>query len=238
MSVVAHIFEAGDGEAWPDHRRLQGVGLVAVDLHAEDWPAADAIAAYYGRNSFENRIGAAAELGLDRIASPARRIRPWSASPCGTSGSSAGSSWRDHPSTRLSSGSASPSWTIASQCLASRSVLVAQLAELDWETLLLGRPGGGSTYRRVLCDQDRALTLTTVRLREGSRRAGLFCRPSGGYGVRVAAGCLRSSAGGQEAAEKHLVRGRRRVRAATMPTSGRVRRPDHHEHRPGPSQDG
>ncbi|MEZ4237926.1 MAG: hypothetical protein R3F59_17630 [Myxococcota bacterium] len=209
------------------------VELFAVDLHAEDWPAADAIAAYYGRNSFENRIAQQQrELGLDRIVSyhlPGQELVTVVGLALWNERVVRGFELArppEHP----------PVQQLREPVLDDRvpvlwprdPLLVAQLAELDWETLLLGRPGWrfDAATGEVHCDQDRALTLTTVRLREGSERAGLiFCRPSGGCQACASRPeCLHSE---RPEAAKHLELGVDVALAQNLHARlRRVRRPD------------
>jgi hypothetical protein len=184
--------------------------LFAVDLHAEEWPAADAIAAYYGRNSFENRIAQQQrELGLDRIVSyhlPGQELATVVGLALWNERVVRGFELARPPEHRPVQQIREPVIDNRVPALWPRDpVLVAQLAELDWETLLLCRPGWrfDAATGEVRCDQDRPLTLTSVRLREGSERAGIIlCRPSGGcQACEARPECLHSE---RQDAAKHL----------------------------------
>ncbi|MEZ4237057.1 MAG: hypothetical protein R3F59_13070 [Myxococcota bacterium] len=189
VRVVACIFPKR-GKA-KRGRTIDGweVELFAVDLCADDWPAPDAIALYYARNGFENRLAQQdRELVLDRIVSyhlPGQEL----ATVVGLA------IWNE----RVVRGfqlerppDQAPVQQLRQPAVCDRvpelwprdPVLNRMLAELDWPALLLGRPGWSfdAATGELRCDQGRSLTLTTVRPQPGpSGRTGIiFRRPTGG----------------------------------------------------------
>ena len=186
VRVVASIFpKTGDAKRG---RTLDGwqVELFAVDLSAEAWPAAEAIAAYFGRNAEENRFAQEDhELGLDRIISyhlPGQEL----ATLVGLS------LWN----LRLARGfELEPP---PDECPVQRSreiqpddrvphewprdpVLLAALSGLEWTAMLPGRPGWkwDNAECELRCPEGRHLTLTTVRSEEHAegRTMVIFRRP-------------------------------------------------------------
>ena len=165
------------------------VELFAVDVSADDWPAADAIAAYYGRNSFENRVAQQhRELGLNRIISyhlPGQELATVVGLAVWNERVVRGFALERPPERAPLQQLRQPVVDVRVPVMWPRDpVLLEQLAELDWPTLLLGRPGWSfdAATGEVRCDQGRSLTLTTVRPGPGpSGRTGMiFRRPTGG----------------------------------------------------------
>jgi len=202
VRVVASAFsKSGDAKRG---RTLDGrqVELFAADLPPEAWPAPEAVAAYFGRVTQENRFAQEdRELGLDRIVSyhlPGQEM----AALVGLA------VWN----LRIARGFelAPPSRQLSVQPLRDARVdetieagwprdpvVRKKLIELDWDTLLTARPGWSFSQStgELLCESDRTLTLTTVRKTEHSPgRTGLiFRRPTGGCtDCDARPGCLRS----------------------------------------------
>jgi len=189
VRVVAVIFPKR-GEA-KRGRVLDGwqVELFAVDLPADRWPAAEAIGLYYARNGFENRLAQQdRELGLGRIACyhlPGQEL----ATVVGMA------NWHE----RVVRGfelerppEQAPVQQLHTPVVDERvpaswprdPVLQKQLAALDWARMLVDKPGWSfdAASSELHCEQERPLTLTTVRPRPGpGGRTGLiFRRPTHG----------------------------------------------------------
>ena len=201
VRVIATIFPK-TGEA-KRGRTIDGwqVELFAADVSATAWPAADVVAAYFGRIAQENRFAQEdREIGLDRIISynlPGQEL----AALVGLS------LWN----LRLVRGFLlNPPPAVPPLQRPRRPVvddrLPAQwprdpfiqntLAELDWTRLLANRPEWSRRDGELRCGQDRILGLTTVRSGEHAvdRTGIIFRRPSGGCHDCPSRGpCLRST---------------------------------------------
>jgi len=187
VRVVASIFPK-NGEA-KRGRVVDGwqVELFAVDLPADGWSAADAITAYFGRNTQENRFGQEdRELGLDRIVSyhlPGQEL----ATLVGLSlwnlrvarGFALECPPAERPVQRLRRSQADErvpsSWP-------RDPVLVSTLEGLDWPTMLASWPDWTFDGGELRCPAGRLLELTTVRPTDlAVGRTGLvFRRPVAG----------------------------------------------------------
>ena len=203
VRVVASAF-ANTGKA-KRGRTLDGrqVELFAVDVPADAWPAPEAVAAYFGRITEENRFAQEdRELGLDRIVSyhlpgqelvalvglslwNLRLVRGFELEPppaqrsvqplrCAPIDDSIPEHWPRDP------------------------VISAALNELDWLALLASRPGWNMdpATGELQCVQQRPLALTSVRPAEHAEgRTGIiFRRPTGGCkDCPPRPGCLRSA---------------------------------------------
>jgi len=189
VRVVASIFEK-QGKA-KRGRTIDGwqIELFAVDLPAGDWPAPEAIAAYYGRNGFENRVAQQRrELGLDRIASyhlPGQELATVIGLAVCNDRIVRGFHRERPPEVAPVSQLRAPVVDERVPAQWPRDPVVRRhLAALDWDTLLRGRPGWSfdAGTGELRCDQGQVLTLTTVRSRPTSTgRLGLiFRRPTGG----------------------------------------------------------
>jgi len=189
VRVVASIFH-NTGKA-KRGRSLDGyqVELFAVDVAADAWPAAEAVASFFGRAAQENRFAQEdRELGLNRIFSydlPGQELatlvglslwnlrvangfkedpppveRPDQPLRCAPVDDSIPAGWPRDP------------------------VISDGLGELDWSALLESRAGWRvePATGELLCEEQRPLTLTSVRAAEHAEgRTGIiFRRPSGG----------------------------------------------------------
>lgn len=189
VRVVAVVFPK-QGEA-KRGRVIDGwqVELFAVDLPADAWPAADAIWAYYARNGFENRLAQLdREMGLSRIVSyhlPGQEL----ATVIGLC------MWNYRVLQGFESHRPQPVAPVKSlrQVVVDERlpphwprdpVLLEQLSKLDWQTLLLGRPGWSfdASCGEVRCADGRPMSLTCVLKRASAKGLVdlIFRRPVGG----------------------------------------------------------
>ena len=211
VRVVASIFPKTG--AAKRGRTLDGwqVELFAVDLPADAWPAAEAIAAYFGRSAQENRFAQKnRELGLHRTVSqylPGQEMAVLVGLAL----------WN----VRLVEGFAmdvppneSPIQWLRKPTLDDRvpehwprdPVLRRTLDDLDWKLMLARRPGWtwDTASGELRCEDGRALELTTVRPKEcvKGRTGIIFRRPLGGCDeCPPRSGCLQSS---RPQASKHV----------------------------------
>jgi Transposase DDE domain len=189
IRVVASRFpKAGEAKRG---QTLDGwqVELFAVDLPQAAFPAAEAVALYYGRCGQENRFAQEdRELGLDRILSyhlpgqelatlvglflwNLRVVKGFLLCPP-RAGAVPGS-----PRQALRDDRTPVGWP-------HDPVLRQAFAEMDWMGLLSSRPGWNwdKEKEELRCPEGRALALTSVRPEAaGAERTGaIFCRPIGG----------------------------------------------------------
>ena len=202
VRVVASIFpKTSDAKRG---RTLDGwqVELFAVDLPADAWPAAEAIAAYFGRTAQENRFGQEdRELGLDRIISyhlPGQELATLVGLSLWNLRLARGFEQEPPPDERpvqcfrkIRQDDRVP------QAWPRDPVLLTALAELEWTAMLPGRPGW--TWDRdegeLRCPEGRPLALTTVRGEEHAegRTMVIFRRPTWGcQGCSSRGECFRS----------------------------------------------
>ena len=189
IRVVASIFpKCGEAKRG---RTLDGwqVELFAVDLPADAWPAPDAIAAYFGRSAEENRFAQEdRELGLDRTVSqhlPGQEMAVLVGLTLWNIRMVEGFALDVPPCER-------PVQQLRRLAYDDRvpehwprdPVLRDNLDELDWTAMLGARPGWtwDADAGELLCEDGRALTLTTVRAKEqtAGRTGIIFRRPMGG----------------------------------------------------------
>jgi len=210
MRVVACIFpKTGDAKRG---RTLDGweVELFAVDLPADAWPAPEAICAYYGRNALENRFAQEdRELGLDRIVSyklPGQELATLVGLSLWNLRVVRGFQMQTPPVEEPVQHLRHPKVDERVPEQWPRDpVVVRTLGELDWATLLAHRDGWSfnAATGEIVCEDDRVLTLTTVRKGPRSRAATsiIFRRPWNGCEQCPARdGCLHST---REGASKH-----------------------------------
>ncbi|MBU0610114.1 MAG: hypothetical protein KKI08_19670 [Armatimonadetes bacterium] len=202
VRVVASIFpKTSDAKRG---RTLDGwqVEFFAVDLPADAWPAAEAIATYFGRTAEENRFGQEdRELGLDRIISyhlPGQELATLVGLSLWNLRLARGFEQEPPPDERpvqccrkIQQDDRVP------QAWPRDPVLLTALAELEWTTMLPGRPGW--TWDRdegpLRCPEGRPLPLTTVRRGEHAegRTMVIFRRPTWGcQGCSSRGECFRS----------------------------------------------
>ena len=203
VRIVASAYEATDKQQ--RGRKMDGwqIELFAADIPADSWPAAEVVAAYFGRSCQENRFAQEdREVGLDRIFSyelagqelatltglfllnyriargfeldPPPAVRPAPVLRIPVVDERLPAGWPRDP------------------------VLGRTLGKLDWEGILARRPGWTwDTVRGELrCAEGRALELSSVRPSPNSSRCTsvIFRRPSPGCqdcGNRT--GCLTSA---------------------------------------------
>jgi len=210
LRVVASVFPKS--RKAKRGRTLDGwqVELFAVDLPADGWPPADAVAAYFGRCAQENRFCQEdQELGLDRIISyhlPGQELACLVGLSVWNLRIARGFEMEPPPFER-------PVQPIRSERIDDRipelwprdPVKLQLLAELDWSAMLAQRPNWewDEASGVLRCGEGRELLLSTVRPTEHAEgRTGIiFRRPSGGcQDCSSRPGCLRSK---QEPASKH-----------------------------------
>ena len=189
VRVVASIFPRG--EKVRVGRLLDGwqVELYAVDLPADTWPAPEAVAAYHGRSSEENRLAQEdREVGLDRILSyhlPGQEFATL-----------VGLFWLNYQTARgfelERPPAVRPATVLRRPVVDDRvpeawprdPVVTKLLDELDWTSLLARRPGWSWDAASGLlhCPEGRDLVLTTVRAKAHAKDTTgiVFCRPKGG----------------------------------------------------------
>ena len=208
VRVIASIFPK-TGEA-KRGRTIDGwqVELFAADVSAAAWPAAEAVAAYFGRIAQENRFAQEdRELGLDRIISynlagqelaalvglslwNLRLVRGFLSDP--------------PPTVRPVQGSRQPLVDDRLPAQWPRDPVIRNtLEELDWTRLLANRDGWTWQEGELQCDQGRVLGLTSVRRGEHAdgRTGIIFRRPTGGcHDCPSRVACLRSAS---DTAVKH-----------------------------------
>ena len=201
VRVIASIFpKTGDAKRG---RTIDGwqVELFAADLPVTAWPAAEAVAAYFGRIAQENRFAQEdRELGLDRIISynlPGQELVALVGLSLWNLRLVRGFLLNPPPAVRplqrprrpIVDDRLPPQWP-------RDPVIQNTLAELDWTRLLANRPEWSRRDGELRCDQDRILGLTTVRCGEHAvdRTGIIFRRPSGGcHDCPSRAPCLRST---------------------------------------------
>lgn len=194
VRVVASIFPNTDKAK--RGRILDGwqVELFAVDLPADGWPAPEAVAAYFGRSSEENRFAQEdRELGLDRIVSyhvPGQELATLVGLFVWNLRVARGFAQEPVPAER-------PVQPFRHAKLDDRvpeqwprdPVVQKILDEMDWPTLLDRRPGWSRDVDagELRCPDGRPLFLTTVRPKEHAegRTNVIFRRP-----VRGCEDCL------------------------------------------------
>ena len=179
------------------------VELFAVDLPADAWPAPDSITSYFGRAGEENRFAQEdRELGLDRIVSyhlPGQELATlvglsvWNVRLVRGFELERPPAERPVPKLRRA-----PVDDRVPEHWPRDPVLLGMLAELDWMTLLVGRPGWSFDVAtgEVRCNENRGLTLTTARPKPHSmgRTGIIFRRPTGGcQNCPPRPDCLRST---------------------------------------------
>lgn len=184
-------------------RLLDGrqVELFAVDLPADAWPAPEAIAAYFGRSGDENRFAQEdREVGLDRILSyhlPGQEFATLVGLFLLNYRTARGFELETPPAVRPAPQLRRPVVDEEVPAAWPRDPVVTKLLdELDWPSMLSGRPGWRWKQGTLWCPDGRELALTTVRpTAPGSDRTAIvFCRPYGGCTVcPIQETCLRSS---------------------------------------------
>jgi hypothetical protein len=201
VRVIASIFpKTGDAKRG---RTIDGwqVELFAADLPATAWPAAEAVAAYFGRIAQENRFAQEdRELGLDRIISynlPGQELVALVGLSLWNLRLVRGFLSNPPPAVRPLQ---RPRRPVVEDRLPAQwprdPVIQNTLAELDWTRLLANRPDWSRRDSEIRCDQNRVLGLTTVRSGEHAvgRTGIIFRRPSGGcHDCSSRAPCLRST---------------------------------------------
>lgn len=201
VRVIASIFPK-TGEA-KRGRTIDGwqVEFFAADLPATAWPAAEAVAAYFGRIAQENRFCQEdRELGLDRIISynlPGQELVALVGLSLWNLRVVRGFLSKPPPAIRPLQ---RPRRPVVDERLPAQwprdPVIQNTLAELEWTRLLANRPEWSRRDGELRCDQDRVLGLTTVRSGENAvgRTSIIFRRPSGGCHDCPSRGqCLRSA---------------------------------------------
>jgi hypothetical protein len=211
LRIVAVIFEK-KGQA-KRGRTIDGreVELFAVDLPADAWPAAEAIAAYYARNGIENRFAQEdRELGLDRIMSyhlPGQELATVVALAVWNYLVVRGFQINRPPETRPLQ---APRHAVVDDTVPEAwpcdPVLTELLDEVDWDSRLSGRPGWSfdRATGELECEDGRRLVLTTVRgtPRSPNTTSVIFRRPAGGCeACEPRPHCLRSE---RPQASKHV----------------------------------
>jgi len=189
IRVVASIFQkTGDAKRG---RTIDGwqVELFAVDLPADAWPAADAVATYFGRTAEENRFAQEdRELGLDRILSyhlPGQELASlvglslWNLRLVG------GFALDTPPPVRPTQAQRTPQVDERVPRQWPRDPVIRDiLNELDWAAVLVRLPGWtwDKSSGMVRCPEGRELALTTVRSagRVNGATDAVFRRPTGG----------------------------------------------------------
>ena len=186
------------------------VELFAVDLPADAWPAPDVVAAFFGRTGEENRFAQEdRELGLDRIISyhlPGQELAALVALSLWNLRVALGFSQDPLPAEPpVQPARQTQVDDRADQLWPRDPILLELLADQDWSTVLLGRPGWDFDViaGELRCPDGRTLDLTTVRAAgDTKKRAGVvFRRPIGGCeDCEPRPDCLRSERAG---ASKH-----------------------------------
>ncbi len=203
VRVVASVFPK-TGKA-KRGRILDGmqVELFAVDVPADAWPAPEAVAAYFGRGGQENRFAQEdRELGLDRIISyhlPGQELAALVGLSLWNQELARGFELERPPAQRpVQPLRCAPIDDSVPEQWPRDPVICALLARIDWSALLATRPGWhmDCASGELHCDQQRRLTLTSVRTAEHAdgRTGIIFRRPTGGcQDCTSRPGCLRSA---------------------------------------------
>lgn len=201
VRVIASIFPK-TGEA-KRGRTIDGwqVELFAADVSAAAWPAAEAVAAYFGRTAQENRFAQEdRELGLDRIISyhlPGQELAALVGLSLWNLRLVRGFKLEPPPPARPVQRPRRPLVDDRIPAKWPRDPVIRNtLAELDWTEQLADRPDWTWRDGELRCDQMRVLNLTTVRSAERAdgRTSIIFRRPKGGcLDCPSRAVCLRSA---------------------------------------------
>jgi hypothetical protein len=211
IRVVASIFPKTS--AAKRGRTLDGwqVELFAVDLPADAWPAADAVAAYFGRNAEENRFAQEdRELGLDRIVSynlPGQELASLVGLSLWNLRLVRGFELQTPPAVRPTQANCvCPVDERVPEHWPRDPIISEVLSELEWDTLLARheRWEWDAVSGELRCPEGRPMVLTTIRPEAHSNGTSgvIFRRPKGGCeDCSARPDCLRSE---RELASKHL----------------------------------
>ena len=214
VRIVASVYRDTTGRG--AGRLLDGwrVELFIADVPADAWPAADCVAAYYGRSAEENRFAQEdRELGLDRIFSyhlPGQELATCLGLAVWNIRIAQGFELERPPEVcpvpLLRSAGQGQDVARPPVHWPRDPVLLKLLAALDWPGLLTRRPRWRWSAEALvlLCSEGREMTLSGVRAGapDAERLGVVFRRPAGGCdscGARD--GCFHSE---RPRASKHL----------------------------------